>query len=217
MFRDRLDAGRQLASKLEGYASEKCIVYALPRGGVPVGFEVSTTLRKPLEVIIVKKIGAPNQEELAVGAVTEGTPPTFYYNESLMRYLGISEQDVSEITQRKLKEIRDIRQMYRGSEEILIDPHSVAIIVDDGIATGATMKAAIDFLKKIGQSRIVVAIPVGEQSVIEKIEEIVDEVVCVNSVETMYAVGQFYSDFSEVKHDTVLQLLKRAKSLVRPN
>lgn len=211
MFTDRKDAGRQLAKKMAGYTGKKCVVYALPRGGVPVAYEISVALNAPLETIIVKKLGVPGQEELALGAVAEGEPPTFYYNESLMNYLNIQVSDISETIERKLKEIHDIQRMYRGSHEILIEPDAVAIIVDDGIATGATMKVAINFLRKIGQKKIVVAVPAGEKQILEEIRRMVDEVICVNPVGTMYAVGEFYSDFSEIKHEIVIQLLAKVK------
>lgn len=211
MFKDRVDAGRQLAEKLAKYAAQKCIIYALPRGGVPVGYEVCLALKKPLETIIVKKLGVPGQEELALGAVTEGEPPTFYYNKSLMNYMDFRDSEIAEIAREKLEEIRQIQSLYRGTEEMYTDKGAVAILVDDGIATGATMKAAINFLKKVEQKRIVVAVPVGEKHILDEIRKMVDDVICVDLVGTMYAVGEFYSDFSETKHETVVELLTRAR------
>lgn len=208
MFKDRVDAGRQLAERLAGFEKEKCIIYALPRGGVPVGYEVALRLKKPLEALIVKKIGAPGQEELALGAVAEGDPPKFYFNRELMAYLQIDREDISSTIERKLKEISEIQHLYRNTGALLLDREAIAIVVDDGIATGATMKAAVNLLREIKQRRIVVAVPAGQDSVLDEIRTMVDEVVCLKSVHTMYAVGEFYNDFSQVTHEIVIQMLR---------
>lgn len=215
MFRDRQDAGQQLAEKLQSFRDEHCIIYGLPRGGIPVAYEVSMSLRKTLEALIVKKIGAPGQEELALGAVCEGEPPTLYFNSELMEYLGLERRHIQPIIDRKLAEIAEIKHMYRGAGQLKLETSATAIVVDDGIATGATMKAAVSFLKGVGQKRIVVAVPVAQESVLQEIEAIAGEIVCVRGVKSMYAVGEFYEDFSQVTHDAVVKMLLMAEDQLR--
>lgn len=208
MFINRQDAGKKLAERLVKYRSENCIIYGLPRGGIPVAYEVAQKLGKPLEALIVKKIGLPGQEEVAIGAVTEGTPPSFYFNEGIMGSYGIDKKSVNSIIETKLKEISEIGHLYRGEKTILQDQKAIAIVVDDGIATGATVKASINMLHDSGQSKIVVAVPVCQISVMKEIEAMVDEFVSVDLVRTLYAVGEFYNDFSQVSHETVVQMLQ---------
>ena len=216
MFRDRTEAGKKLAILLKKFEDEKCIIYALPRGGVPVAYEVAVRLRKPLEALIVKKIGTPGQEELALGAVAEGEPPTFYFNTELMVYLRLDEGMIRPVIDSKLREISEIQRIYRGEGSILVDNTAIAIIVDDGIATGATMKAAINFLRSVRQRKIVVAVPVAQSSTVSEIRKMVDEVICVDTVRTMYAVGEFFGDFSQVTHEEVLQLLMNVREQLKP-
>ncbi len=211
MFRDRQDAGRKLAARLSGYRAEKCIVYGLPRGGVPVAYEIALELKKPLEALIVRKIGLPGQEEVALGAITEGTPPALYFNSDLMSRLGMTETSVKDTVDRRVKEISEMQYLYRESGKMKVDEEAVALVVDDGIATGATMRAAVNLLKSIGQKKIVIAVPVSQVSVLEEMVEIVDEVVCLEPVLNLYAVGEFYYDFSQVSHETVIQMLRNSE------
>lgn len=215
MFRDRQDAGRKLAARLSRYRTEKCIVYGLPRGGVPVAYEIALELKKPLEALIVRKIGLPGQEEVALGAIAEGTPPALYFNSDLMSRLGMTETSVKDTVDRRVKEISEMQYLYRESGKMKVDEEAVALVVDDGIATGATMRAAVNLLKSIGQKKIVIAVPVSQVSVLEEMVEIVDEVVCLEPVLNLYAVGEFYYDFSQVSHETVIQMLRNNEEQLR--
>lgn len=208
MFENRADAGRRLGERLKSYGGRKSVVYGLPRGGVPVACQVSRMMGAILEVLIVKKIGVPGQEELALGAMTEGDPPAFYFNEELLRHLGLSVGQLAGIIDRKTAEIEDMRSLYRQGKPPPVYPDRVSIIVDDGLATGATMRAAIAFLKNHGVKKIVAAIPVGQADILSEISDLGVDVVCVEPVQFMSAVGEFYSDFSQVEHETVIQLLR---------
>lgn len=211
MFKDRVEAGKKLAELLRTFMGSACRIYALPRGGLPVAHEVSKTLDIPLDILIVKKLGAPYQEELALGAVTEGDPPSFYFNRSLMSQAGWGENELQPLITKKLKEIGELKVFYRHGENILIDPDITAIIVDDGMATGATVKAAVNFFRDRGYLRVIVAVPVAHNRVIKEVEEIADSVICVEPVEYMYAVGEFYRDFSEISHEYARDLLLDGK------
>lgn len=211
MFIDRTDAGKKLASLLTEYASEDCIVYGLPRGGIPVGFQISEAIRKPLEAILVKKIGVPGQEELALGAVAESDEPAFYFNNDLMLSLHLTEQDLQSSITKRLDEIRVLRERFRGKAKIQREPNATAILVDDGIATGATVKAAVMWLRSHSQKSIVVASPVCQKSVAGEIAQMVDTVVCVQSPSVLFAVGEYYSDFTQVSDEEVEYLLKAAR------
>lgn len=208
MFRDRKEAGIKLADKLSSFRTEECIVYGLPRGGVPVAYEIAEKIGKPLEALIVRKIGMPGQEEVAMGAIAEGSPPAIYLNTSLMRRYSITDTSVKATIDRRLEEISEMQELYRESREFKFDRDALAIVVDDGIATGATMKAAVKMLKDRGQRKIIVAVPVSQVSVMEQIGELVDEVICLEPVPDLYAVGEFYYDFSQVSHETVIQMLR---------
>ncbi|AKA47966.1 hypothetical protein IX51_01410 [uncultured archaeon] len=214
MFMDRKEAGERLSEILKGFRGKKCVVYALPRGGLPVAFEVSRNLSLPLDVLIVKKIGAPYQEELALGAVTEGDPPIFYYNKDLMFRIGYSEKEIQPLARKKVEEIGRLREYYREGEAMKIDPGSIAIIVDDGVATGATVKAAVNFFRENGYSKIVVAVPVAHETVLREIKKMADEVYCVDAVPYMSAVGEFYRDFREISHEQAREMLLDARRMI---
>ncbi len=208
MFKDRKDAGKKLADKLSGFRAEECIVYGLPRGGVPVAYEIAMKLEKPLEALIVRKIGMPGQEEVALGAIAEGTPPVIFFNTSLLARFGLTDSSVKQIIETRQKEISEMQHIYRESREFIQNKDAVAIVVDDGIATGATMRTAIKKLREMGQSKIVLAVPVSQISVLEEMGELVDEIVCLEPVHILYAVGEFYTDFSQVSHEIVVQMLR---------
>jgi len=212
MFRNRFEAGDQLAHKLEKYSDDRCIIYAIPRGGVPVAERVAILLKKPIEVLIVKKIGSPWEEEFALGAVTEGNSPSYHLEHTIIRSIGLDERAVQNLIEKKLKEIERAQHLYRSDRKMLTDPDATGIIVDDGIATGSTVKAAIKFLRNIGQKKIVVAAPVADEIVVDDLEKLADDVVCVNVVQGLYAVGEFYRDFSQVSDKEVLDILKKAVS-----
>lgn len=213
MFKDRTEAGKKLAETLRKFEKDSSRIFALPRGGLPVAHEVSRELDIPLDILIVKKIGAPYQEELALGAVTEGTPPVFYFNTELMMQTGWREKDLGPLIDRKLREIEELKQFYRKGENLKVNPDITAIIVDDGIATGATVKAAVKFFKNAGCRRVVVAVPVAHNSVLKEIRDMADEVYCSEPVDYMHAVGEFYRDFREVTHEYARDLLLDGKGL----
>ncbi len=215
MFSNRKEAGIRLAELLAEYKGKKCVLYALPRGGLPVAYQVSQELSVPLDVLIVKKIGAPYQEELALGAVTEGNPPAFYYNHDLLAQTGYSEQSLEPIARKKRGEIEELKGYYREEGDIKLDPEVTAIIVDDGIATGATVKAAVKFFRERGFKKVVVAVPVAHEAVLREIWKIADETYCVDPVPYMYAVGEFYRDFGEISHDEAREILINARKIAR--
>lgn len=208
MFKDRKDAGIKLADKLSRFRTEECVIYGLPRGGVPVAYEIAMRLEKPLDTLIVRKIGMPGQEEVALGAMAEGSPPVIYFNSSLMVRFGLTDASVKQTIENRQREISEMQHFYRDSREFKHNKEAIAIVVDDGIATGATMKAAIKKLKEMGQRKVIVAIPVSQISVLEEIEKLADEVICLERVSNLYAVGEFYTDFSQVSHEIVVQMLR---------
>ena len=211
MFKNRIDAGKKLSSNLLEFRGQNVIIYGLTRGGVPVAYEVAKSLDAPLEAFIVKKIGAPYQEELALGAITEGKDPVIYFNRELLVHLQILETDLQEIIRKRKEQIAELGMFLRAGGEILTDTSATAIIVDDGVATGSTIKAAVQYFRKIGQKRIVIAVPVCQLSVIYELKKVADEVVCTNPVSYMEAVGEFYEDFRQVENDVVLQILLESR------
>ncbi len=218
MYKDRKDAGQKLSLLLQRYRGENVIVYGLTRGGVPVAYEVAKYLNAPLEAFIVKKLGAPYQEELALGAITEGKEPGVYYNKEILSHMHLHESDLKSSIQMKMADIEELQKKIRPDTKLHLFPKAIAIIVDDGIATGSTMKAALKFFKKLGQFRITVAVPVGQRSVLEELGELADEVVCAEPVLYLEAVGEFYKDFTQVESKTVLALLEQyRKTLAKKN
>lgn len=208
MFRNRMDAGEQLALKLKNHTADNCIIYAIPRGGVPVAHQIAIFLNKPLELLIVRKLGSPWEEELALGAVTEGDPPSYYLEQGMIRSLGMDATAIDDLIRSRKKEIERMQLLFRHGRKMLTDPNATAIIVDDGIATGSTVKAAVRFLRNIDQKRIVVAAPVADQIVVDELEKLADEVVCVNVVHGLYAVGEYYRDFSQLSDEEVMGYLR---------
>jgi putative phosphoribosyl transferase len=211
MFRNRRDAGVRLAELLGDYTRQDAIIYGLVRGGVPVAYEIALRLEKPLEAFIVRKIGLPGEEELALGAVAEGREFSLYLNDGLMKRTGYNKDDLKPLIESKLAEIHKMQLFYRAGENMLLKPSATAILVDDGVATGATLKAAILSLRTMGQGRIVVASPAGQTSILEEIHATVEDVICAQPVQYMEAVGEFYYDFREISHDDVRSLIYKAK------
>jgi putative phosphoribosyl transferase len=209
LFHDRTDAGRQLASKLTAYADRSdVLVLALPRGGVPVAFEVARFLHAPLDVFLVRKLGVPGQEELAMGAIATGGVRSI--NESVVRGLGIPDEVVDEVAAEEQQELERREQLYRGSRPLPDVRAHVVILVDDGLATGSSMRAAILALRRLHPARIVVAVPVGAPSTCAEFEDIADEAVCACVPEPFHAVGVWYDDFSQTSDEEVRELLARA-------
>jgi predicted phosphoribosyltransferase len=207
-FRNRTDAGRQLAEKLAAYADRPdVLVLALPRGGVPVGFEVARALGAPLDVFLVRKLGVPGHEELAMGAVA--TAGVRVLNDEIVRGLGISEREIDAVVARELHELTRRERLYRGD----CPPPDVAgrtvILVDDGLATGATMRAAVAALRRQPQARIVIAVPTASPDTCEALKAEADDVVCAITPEPFFAVGHWYEDFTQTTDDEVRELLAR--------
>ena len=208
-FNDRVEAGKRLASELADFAGKDAIVLAIPRGGVVVGSEIAKALDLPLDVIIPRKVGAPDNPELAIGAVAEDG--TIILDKQLVAYLGVPQDYISEESERQKREIERRLKLYRQNEPYPNLQRRDVILVDDGIATGSTMKAALASVKNRGAKTVTVAVPVGPPSTIEELEKQADRVVCPYTPEYFQAIGQFYNDFDQTTDEEVIQLLKESK------
>ena len=207
-FRNRTDAGRQLAEKLAAYANRPdVLVLALPRGGVPVGCEVARALGAPLDVFLVRKLGVPGYEELAMGAVATGGVRVL--NDEIVRGLGISEHEIDAVVARELQELARRERLYRGDRPPPDVAGRTVILVDDGLATGATMRAAIHALRQQRPAGIVVAVPTASPDTSETLKTEADDVVCAMTPEPFFAVGHWYEDFTQTTDDEVRELLAR--------
>jgi predicted phosphoribosyltransferase len=208
-FADRVEAGRLLASALASAMSKNAVVLAIPRGGVVVGFEVAHALGIQLDVIIPRKIGAPDNPELAIGAITEdGTSILDYW---LIEYLQVSEDYIKKEIEGQRLEIERRLKLYRGDAPYPSLRNREVIIVDDGIATGSTMRAALTSVRRRGAKAVVIAVPVGPPSTIRELEKEADHVVCLHTFESFSAIGQFYENFTQTMDEEVIRLLKLSK------
>ena len=205
-FSDRVDAGKSLAKALSNFVAKNGLVLAIPRGGVVVGFEIAQALRLPLDVIIPHKLGAPYNPELAIGAITEDGSTVL--DENLIAYLDVTREYIFEESERQKIEIKRRLGLYRQNLPSLDLKGKDVIVVDDGIATGSTMKAALLSVKNKGATTITVAIPVGPPSTIKELEKRANRVVCLYMPEYFQAIGQFYDDFSQTTDDEVIGLLR---------
>ena len=206
-FRNRTDAGRQLAEKLATYADRPdVLVLALPRGGVPVGSEVARALGAPLDAFLVRKLGVPGYEELAMGAVATGGVRVL--NDEIVRGLGIVEHVIDVAVAREMEELARREQLYRGGSPPPDVAGRTVILVDDGLATGATMRAAVAALRRQHPARIVVAVPTASPDTREALKAEADDVVCATTPEPFFAVGHWYEDFSQTTDDEVRDLLR---------
>jgi putative phosphoribosyl transferase len=209
-FRDREDAGQRLAKELARFKDQRPAVLALPRGGVPVGFEVARALDAPLDVILVRKLGSPISPELAIGAITECIDVEPFIDEEIVAELGVDKTYIeAEIASQK-REITRRQQLYAAVRPAFDICEMTAIVVDDGIATGATMKAAIRAARWHQPRKLVLAVPVAPREAIERLRQEVDEVACLSMPDDFDAVALFYRDFSPVEDEVVIGLLKRA-------
>jgi predicted phosphoribosyltransferase len=205
-FSDRRDAGSVLAASLREYAGrDDVVVLGLQRGGVPVARVVADELRAPLDVFLVRKLGVPGHEELALGAIASGGVRVL--NESVVRVHGLTPADVEEVTAREQQRLRRHEEAFRGDRPALSPAGKVALIVDDGVATGATMRAAAETARALGASRVVCAVPVAPPSAPAAFVDVCDEFVAAVMPEHFRAVGQFYEDFTEVSDDDVRDAL----------
>src|SRR5947207_5063424 len=208
-FPDRAEAGRQLAEKLEKYAGlDDVIVLGLPRGGVPVAYEVAKRLRAPLDVFIVRKLGVPGFEELAAGAIASGGVRVL--NEDVMRAIPYADAAIQAVTAKETAELERREQIYREGRPSHELRDRIVILVDDGLATGATMRAAVKALRQRSVAKIVVAVPVGPPDTCREIEQEADEIVCLSTPPFFQAVGQYYEDFSQTSDEDVRELLSQA-------
>jgi putative phosphoribosyl transferase len=209
IFRDRTDAGRQLAARLTRYADRAdVLVLALPRGGVPVAYEVAKALNAPLDVFLVRKLGVPGHEELAMGAIASGGVRVL--NEEIVNYLGIPDEVIDAVAAREQRELERRERAYRDDRPPPDVKDRVVILIDDGLATGSTMRAAAASLRLQKPRRIVVAVPVSSPETCDEFRSEVDEIVCAVTPEHFQGVGLWYEDFSQTSDEEVRELLKRA-------
>lgn len=208
-FDDRSDAGRRLAKALAAYKGRGAVVLALPRGGVPVAAEVATALDAPLDLILVRKIGVPTQPELAMGAVVDGAAPIVVRNEEVIELSGVRPDEFDATCARELAEIERRRKLYIGDRARAEIAGQVVIVVDDGIATGATTEAALQAVRKRKPKELVLAIPVAPRDTVEKLRSEVDSLICLETPEPFGAIGYFYRDFRQISDREVMAILKR--------
>lgn len=208
-FIDRDDAGLRLAKALARYKDRKPVVLALPRGGVPVAAKVAELLHAPLDLLLVRKIGVPFQPELAMGAVVDGASPLTVRNEEVISITGTSEQEFSATRDRELLEIERRRKLYVGDRPHPEVAGHTVIVVDDGIATGSTVRAALRAVRLRRPSKLVLAVPVAPTDALKKLADEADDIVCLEDYEEFGAIGLFYSDFRQVSDDEVIELLAR--------
>jgi putative phosphoribosyl transferase len=210
MFADRRDAGRRLGDELSRLALADPVVLALPRGGVVVGAEVARALAAPLDLVMVRKLGAPGHEELAAGAVVDGDSPEVVRNEDVIRGFAIDDAYMEAEVRRQLAEIARRRRLYLGDRRHLPLAGRDAVVVDDGIATGATVRAALLAVRRVGPRSLTLAVPVAPPDSLAALARLCDRTVCLESPPDFYAVGQFYRDFAQTGDEEVVALLREA-------
>lgn len=212
-FENRAAAGQALVRRLRQYAGRTdTLVLALPRGGVPVAFEVARALRAPLDVFIVRKLGVPGHPELAMGAIASGGDQVL--NDDVIHQLNLQPEDIDRVAATELREISRQERAFRGDRPAIDVRGRIVILIDDGLATGATMRAAAQALRAHAPQRVVVGVPVAAPEACEEFRDVVDEVICAITPDPFYAVGVWYSDFSQTSDDEVRDLLARARLLV---
>jgi putative phosphoribosyl transferase len=209
-FTDRQDAGRQLAKALLRFKDQRPVVLAIPRGGVPVGFEIARALGAPMDLVLVRKIGAPDQPELAVGAVVDGDNAELVLNSEIVEALHLSDKFIRREVVRQLQEIERRRLAYLGSRSRPTLRGRTAIVVDDGIATGATIRAALIAVRRGGPAHLVLAVPVAPSDTLERLRADVDELICLEAPDEFGAIGRFYAEFPQLTDEEVKDLLSRA-------
>ena len=211
IYRDRIDAGRQLAARLSDYANrDDVLVLALPRGGVPVAYEVAKALRVPLDIFLVRKLGVPGYEELSMGAISTGGVRVL--NDDVVNYLGIPGEVIDAVAADELRELERRERAYRGDRPEPDVQSKTVILIDDGLATGSTMRAAAAALRQKNPARVVVAVPVSASQTCDEYRMGVDEIICAKTPEPFLGVGQWYDDFSQTTDEEVRQLLARAEA-----
>lgn len=215
LFNDRIDAGRRLAKRLSEYSNRPdVLILALPRGGVPVAFEVAKTLNVKMDVFIVRKLGVPENEELAMGAIASDNIRVL--NEDVIRSFQIPQRVIDEVAANELKELERRERLYRGDRPKPNISGSIVILIDDGLATGATMRAAVAAVKTKSPTKVVIAVPTAAPDTCSAFGKEVDEIICVATPEPFYGVGTWYEDFSQTTDKEVCELLDKAAK-IEPN
>lgn len=213
MFRDRADAGHRLGALLGRHRNEHPIVVAVPRGGVPVGFEVARALGAPLEIVVVRKLRAPDQPELGIGAVADGDHPDTILNQELIQLAGVSRDYLALEIERQLAEIKRRQELYRQGRGAADLRGFTVILIDDGIATGGSIRAALRSVRRSGASKVILAVPVAPPDTIEALRTEADEIVCVATPDYLGAIGEFYVDFLQTSDSEVIRLLEEARRI----
>lgn len=208
MFQDRDDAGRQLAKKLKKYRDDAPLILALPRGGVPVAYQVSLALKAPLDVFAVRKIGAPGNPEFGIGSVA---PDVLFLDENSLQMLGLRHADLREIIAAEQQELKRRLHLYRGDTDFPNIMGKTVILIDDGVATGVTTHAALQGIHRLKPRKLILAVPVAPLEAIEILKKLVDELICLEIPPLFYAVGAFYQSFPQVSDNEVIGLLNQAK------
>lgn len=210
-FRDRAEAGQELAAELREYAGrDNVVVLALPRGGVPVGAEVARALSAPLDVFLVRKIGLPGHEEFAMGAIASGG--VVMINEHVVRTYGVSRSQIESVVERERGELERRERRYRGDNSLPSLAGKTVILVDDGLATGSSMRAAVEAVRGLGPAETIVAVPIAPAETCDALASEVDRVVCALTPEPFYAVGLWYRDFSQTTDDEVMHILEKVRA-----
>jgi putative phosphoribosyl transferase len=210
MFADRRDAGRKLAARLASYAAQQPVVIGLPRGGLPVAAEVAKRLGAPLDVIVVRKLGAMWQPELGIGAIAEGGIRIL--NDAILAEVGMSHEDVEEVTTREREELERRVSRYRGNRQPMSVAGRPVILVDDGLATGYTARAAIEALRRRGAGRVILAVPVAPLDSVRELQSVADEVIAIETPTWFLAIGEWYEDFTQTSDEDVASILAAARA-----
>ncbi len=209
-IRNRIEAGQMLAKKLQHFASQDgVLVLALPRGGVPVGYEIAKALKLPLDIFLVRKLGVPGQEELALGAIATGN--VIVFNEEIVQSLALNQIDINEIIAKEQRVLTERNLKYRGNQNPPDIKNRTVILVDDGIATGATIRAALKAIRKLGSLNIIIAVPVAPPDVLNQFSQLADQLICLATPSPFFAIGNWYEDFSQTSDEEVITLLEKAK------
>ena len=206
MFLDRQEAGRKLAEKLKPYQSENPIILALPRGGVPIGYEIAQALRAPLDVFMVRKIGYPWNPEFAIGAIAPGVQ---IFDEESLYPLGLTKADLKEAIEKEQQELERRLTLYHKKGSLPDVAGKTVILVDDGLATGLTTRAAIEGVKKLKPAKLILAVPVGPPETVHALRKLVDDLICLETPHDFFAVSSFYQNFPQVSDEEVMDLLHR--------
>ena len=211
-FQDRSEAGQRLAAKLAHHKGEPVTVYALPRGGVPVAEPIAATLHAPLDLVLVRKLGTPRQSELAMGAIADGGSPIVVRNDEVIEMAGVSEAEFAAACRRELAEIERRRRLYFGARPRPETKGRVAIVVDDGVATGATTRAALRAIRAREPRRLILATPVAPPDALEALRAEADETICLEVHPDFGAIGYYYRDFHQLDDDEVIAILNRFRA-----